>query len=74
MNDLGLNKLDVPPAAAESGRQRRCRAQDGMGKPESGDSGPAWPSDMKVEEDVIPQRTILGGAVVLQHGRGPPLR
>lgn len=71
MNELGLSKLDVPRAAGGKGRHRCCRAQYGVGKPESGDSGPAWPSDTKVEEDGIPQRTILGGAVVLQHARGP---
>lgn len=41
MNELGLSKLDVPHAAGEKRRHRCCRAQCGMGKPVSGDSGPA---------------------------------
>lgn len=41
--------------------------------PESGDGGPAWPSDTMVGEDDIPQRTTVGGAV-LGEWETPPLR
>lgn len=37
----------LPHAAWKKGKHR---SQQGMGKPESGDSGPFWPSDTKVEE------------------------
>lgn len=42
-----------------------------MGKPESGDSGPARPPDTKLGMKGISQRTVLGGIVVPQGGRGP---
>lgn len=45
--------------------------QRGIGKPESGDSGPARPSDTKLGMKGISQRTVLGGIVVPQGGRGP---
>lgn len=45
--------------------------QRGMGKPESGDSGPAWPSDTKLRMKDISQRTVLGGIVVPWGERGP---
>lgn len=44
-----------------------------MGKPESGDSGPAWSSGTKLGMKGIPQRTVLAG-IEVPHGRRGPFK